>query len=95
MVCGKRLSGLLKIMKIKWNREAFREVRQLPKVTHRLKRMGLQIAHDCGRGYGSRPHDNARTRGRVLVAHDTWRAVADNRRNNTMVKALAQNKGAL
>lgn len=87
----------------KWNMDAFEELRRSPKVQTEVERVARIVAQRAGRGYewsarqgrkGPPPAWNRRKgpgfqgRYRAIVYPDTFRAMRDNAKNNTLVKLV-------
>ena len=88
---------------ISWNMKGFEEIRRTPKVLAEVERVALHIAAKAGKGYkfsaqqgvkGPSPSWNKRQgpgyqgRARAIVYPDTFRAMRDNAKNNTLVKIM-------
>lgn len=86
-----------------WNLDGFEEIRRAPKVMAEVERVAQSIARQAGPGYvasarqgakGPAPAWNMKRgpgfqgRARAIVYPDTFRAMRDNGRNNTLVKLV-------
>ena len=86
-----------------WNMAGFEEIRRAPKVLAEVERVATNIAAQAGRGYkasaqqgvkGPSPSWNKKKgkgyqgRARAIVYPDTFRAMRDNAKNNTLVKLM-------
>lgn len=74
-------------VRIKWNKAGFEQVRRLPGVEAKILAIGQDIAKTAGDGYEANLAAG-KTRSRVSVRAETFRASRDNAKNNTLVKAL-------
>ena len=88
---------------ISWNMKGFEEIRRAPKVMAEVERVALNIAAKAGKGYkssvqqgvkGPSPSWNKKKgkgyqgRARAIVYPETFRAMRDNAKNNTLVKIM-------
>lgn len=86
-----------------WNVKGFEEIRRSPKVQAEVERVASNVARQAGPGYvssarqgrkGPAPAWNKRRgpgfqgRYRAIVYPDTFRAMRDNAKNNTLVKLV-------
>lgn len=84
------------MMKIKWRDEGFYEIRRLPKVVDVLERISENIAEQAnqnveGSGYKTGSRQGLRKkygRWRTSVVTADAQSMADNGRNNTLVRLL-------
>lgn len=82
-------------VKIKWNNEGFRQLRQAPGVKADLMARARRVAASAGgEGMGYMVTDLVleKPRGAVSVMA-TGKAVYDNRKNNSLIRALDAGKG--
>lgn len=73
--------------RIKWRFSAFEEIRRLPRVRAALKAEADAIRSQLGSGYVSDVGPGA-TRARASVVTGNGKAIRDNSRNNSLLKAL-------
>lgn len=74
-------------MKVKWNRQAFQQIRKSPEVQADIGRRVQRIAAACGDGYDySVMEGRTRARGTVITAKH--RAIRDNAKHNTLLRNL-------
>ena len=86
-----------------WNMKGFEEIRRAPKVLNLVDQVSVNFAARAGRGYkassqqgakGPSPSWNKKKgkgyqgRARAIVYPDTFRAMRDNAKNNTLVKLM-------
>lgn len=89
------------MMRFSWSKDGFDEVRQSAPVARMVASAASRVASQAGRGYVSsaqpgkpRPApkwNKIRGRGyaaryRAIVYPESWRAIRDNAKNNTLVK---------
>jgi hypothetical protein len=74
--------------KIKWNRDAFRQVRLLPEVAADVHGRAERIAVAAGDGYEAFPTQAPRSRARAAVVTTSFRAIRENARNQTLLRHL-------
>ena len=74
--------------KIKWNNPAFREIRTLPAVDADMQSRADRVAAAAGSGYEAKRTANPRNRARAAVVTTSYRAIRENARNNTLLRAL-------
>lgn len=74
--------------RIKWRFSAFEEIRRLPKVKAALKREADAVRSQLGSGYISDVADG-QTRARASVVTGNAKAIRDNSKNNSLLKALS------
>lgn len=92
----------------RWNMDGFEAIRRAPKVLAEVERVAQGIARQAGPGYvasaqqgekGPAPAWNRKRgpgfqgRARAIVYPDTFRAMRDNGRNNTLVKLMGGGGG--
>lgn len=88
---------------VSWNPAGFEEIRQSDKVMAEVRRVAVNVSAKAGNGYksaathgrkGPSPSWNKRQgpgyqgRARAIVYPDTFRAMRDNAKNNTLVKIM-------
>ena len=88
---------------VSWNPAGFEEIRQSDKVLAEVRRVAVNVAAQAGSGYassarhgkkGPSPSWNVRKgpgyqgRARAIVYPETFRAMRDNAKNNTLVKIM-------
>jgi|SRR5699024_314100 len=88
---------------VSWNPRGFEEIRQSDKVLAEVRRVAVNVAAQAGSGYassarhgkkGPSPSWNVRKgpgyqgRARAIVYPETFRAMRDNAKNNTLVKIM-------
>ena len=74
--------------KITWNRDAFRQIRLLPEVDADMQSRAARVAAAAGSGYEAKRTDAPRNRARAAVVTTSYRAIRENARNNTLLRAL-------
>lgn len=74
-------------MRIKYNLDAFEEIRRSPGVTADVNSRAARVAAAAGEGYESSPY-HGRTRNRASVITATHKARLDNAKNNTLLRSL-------
>lgn len=74
-------------MDVRWNLEAFREVRNLPAVQADVLRRASAIAEGCGAGFVAEPGTRSRGRARAAVIA----ASADARRRDAKNNVILSN----
>jgi len=74
--------------KIRWNRDAFRQIRLLPEVAADVHDRARRVAEAAGEGYEAFPTQDARNRSRAAVVTTDMKAIRDNARNNTLLRNL-------
>lgn len=79
-------------MKIVWNRNAFREIRLLPKVAADVHDRAERVASAAGDGFEAFPTANPRNRARAAVVTTTPRAMRRNARDQTLLRSLQAGK---
>lgn len=72
---------------MKWNFKAFEQIRRLPGVKAALKAEVDAIAASAGPGYVSHV-DEGKTRSRGSVVTGDAKAIRDNSKNSTLLRAL-------
>ena len=75
-------------MKIKFNRNAFREIRLLPEVAADVHDRAERVAAAAGEGFDAFPTQAPRNRARAAVVTTSMKAIRQNARNNTLLRAL-------
>lgn len=75
-------------VKIRYNRNAFREIRLMPEVAAEVHRRAERIAGAAGEGYEAFPTQAPRNRARAAVVTTSMRAIRDNARNQTLLRSL-------
>lgn len=74
-------------MDIKWNRSTFLEIARHPEVASRIDAAAARVAAAAGEGYEAGQWQGVyRRRASVITA--TPRAMVDNRKNNTLARAM-------
>lgn len=82
------------VVKIKWNRSAFRAIRTSAPVERELLRRAQKIRQAAGRGYEADSGiTGGRGRARAAVWTATNKARIDNGRNQTLLRALDAGRG--
>lgn len=74
--------------KIKYNRDAFRQIRLLPEVAADVHRRAERVAAAAGDGYEAFPTQAPRNRARAAVVTTSMKAIRQNARQNTLLRAL-------
>lgn len=74
-------------MKINWKMKGFEDVRRMRGVANLVEEVGHSIAVRAGPGYEA-SFRQGKTRYRGIIFPRTYRAMRDNARNNSLVKAL-------
>ena len=74
--------------KIKWNRNAFRELRSSPEVRAELERRAAAIARASGDGF---EYDSGITGGRGRARASVWTSSSSARRRNARENTLLRN----
>lgn len=74
--------------KIKWNRDAFRQIRLLPEVAADVHDRARRVAEAAGNGYEAFPTADPRNRSRAAVVTTSRKAMRDNARNQTLLRNL-------
>lgn len=72
--------------KIKWRIEGFREIRLSAQGL--VEDLAQKVADDCGDGYEAVSTESPRNRARAAVVTADAHAMADNARNQTLLRAL-------
>ena len=75
-------------VKIKWNIDAFRQIRLEPKVAADVHDRAERIASAAGDGYEAFPTQSPRNRARAAVVTTSMKAIRDNARNQTLLRNL-------
>ena len=75
-------------MKIKFNRNAFREIRLLPEVAADVHDRAERVAAAAGEGFDAFPTQAPRNRARAAVVTTSMKAIRQNARDNTLLRAL-------
>lgn len=78
-------------VRLKWNPNGLYELRSAPGVVAKVNSTAAGVAARAGDGYSWSSQQGARRpqgRWRAIVFPDTWKARADNARNNTLVRVL-------
>ena len=75
-------------MKIKFNRGAFREIRLLPEVAADVHDRAERVAAAAGEGFDAFPTQAPRNRARAAVVTTSMKAIRQNARDNTLLRAL-------
>lgn len=86
MLNGLRSWGEI-VARVKWRFAAFEEIRRLPRVRAALKAEADAVRSQLGSGYVSDVGPGA-TRARASVVTGNGKAIRDNSRNNSLLKAL-------
>lgn len=78
-------------VKIKWNRNAFKEIRTLPGVMSDLDSLATRMASAAGPGYEARPakRTGGRVRGRAAVITAGYEAARDNAKHGTLARVAS------
>ena len=79
-------------VKIRWNIDAFRQIRLEPKVAADVHDRAERVAAAAGGGYEAFPTANPRNRARAAVVTTSRRAMLDNARNQTLLRSLQAGK---
>ena len=74
--------------KISWNRDAFRQIRLLPEVDADMQARAARVAAAAGSGYEAKRSDAPRNRARAAVVTTSMKAIRQNARDNTLLRAL-------
>jgi hypothetical protein len=77
---------------IKWNLDAFEEIRRAPSVKADLAGRAARIAAAAGDGYESSSAEGA-SRSRASVVTTTYAAIRDNAKHNTLIRAVDAGRG--
>jgi len=74
--------------KIRYNRNAFRDLRLLPEVAADVHARARRVAAAAGEGYVAVPTADPYSRSRAAVVTTSAQAVRDNARTNALLRAL-------
>lgn len=74
-------------MRIKWNIKGFEELRRAPGVAADVDSRAARVASAAGDGYESSPYEG-KSRHRASVFTQTPRAMVDNAKHNTLLRAI-------
>lgn len=78
---------------MKLNLKGFRRLRQSPPIKRDLERRAGRIADAAGDGYEMSSR-TGKTRARASVITETYEAIDDNARRNTLLRSVAAGRGA-
>lgn len=76
--------------KIEWNNSEFVALATSPKVVAMLTDQAQQIARRAGDGYEAEAGTKGKTRGRAWARAHTAKAIRDNAKNATLLRALGR-----
>lgn len=82
-------------VRMQWRRGAFADLRTQPDLLDELDGHAERIAAVAGKGYEATPArtTGGRVRGRAVVLTATPRAMVDNAKNHTLMRALGRGNG--
>lgn len=81
---------MAKADRIEWNNAEFIALAKSPKVQQMLTDQAQQIARRAGDGYEAEAGTRGKTRGRAWARAHTAKAIRDNAKNATLLRALGR-----